>query len=101
MGIGQAPLIPLYRFRADPEARFQRFGVNDSQLIGKPLLDLTAIQPPNPQEQAHRRTEFKPGAEEEKAAFRLELGPDYARPNGSRSRQESAAVRGTKLDLKA
>lgn len=37
MPISPTPIIPLYRVQASPEARFQRFGVNDSQLFGKPL----------------------------------------------------------------
>jgi len=40
MAIGQVPLIPLYRVQPDPDARLQHFGPNNSQLFGKPLLDL-------------------------------------------------------------
>ena len=39
MAIGTTPIIPLYRVQPDPNARFQRFGVNDSQLFGKPLVE--------------------------------------------------------------
>ena len=38
MAIGFAPIIPLDRVVPDPNVRFQRFGVNDTQLFGKPLL---------------------------------------------------------------
>jgi hypothetical protein len=38
MAIGFSPIIPLDRVVPDPDARFQRFGVNDTQLFGKPLL---------------------------------------------------------------
>jgi hypothetical protein len=38
MAIATAPISPLYRVQTDPAARFQRFGANDSQLFGKPLL---------------------------------------------------------------
>ena len=37
MAIGTASIIPLNRIAADPSARFQRFGQNDSQLFGKSL----------------------------------------------------------------
>jgi|GEM_PF-519351 len=40
MAIGTAPLIPLHPVLANPEARFQRFGLNDAQLFGKPLVNL-------------------------------------------------------------
>lgn len=49
MAIGTTPLIPLNRVLADPEARFLRFGVNDSQLFGKPLVSFpTQPRPPEP-----------------------------------------------------
>jgi len=38
MAIGMTPLIPLDRVIADPAARFERFGVNNDQLFGKPML---------------------------------------------------------------
>lgn len=40
MALGMAPLIPLNRVVPTPDARFQRFGVNDSELFGTPILDL-------------------------------------------------------------
>lgn len=41
MAIGAIPLIPLHRVLPSPDARLQRFGLNDSQLFGKPLVTLT------------------------------------------------------------
>ncbi len=38
MAIGMTPLIPLDRVIADPAARFERFGVNNNQLFGKPMV---------------------------------------------------------------
>lgn len=59
MAIGMSSLIPLYRVQPDPEARFQRFGVNDSQLFGKALVTFgsgaPAAQP--------RKTEDSPSEE--------------------------------------
>jgi len=40
MSIGMAPIIPLHQVQPDPDARLRRFGVNDSQLFGKPLVEL-------------------------------------------------------------
>jgi hypothetical protein len=37
MAIGFPPLIPLDRVVPDPGARFERFGVDNLQLFGKPL----------------------------------------------------------------
>ena len=38
MAIGMTPLIPLDRVIADPAARFERFGINNNQLFGKPMV---------------------------------------------------------------
>ena len=38
MAIGFTPIIPMNPIQANPDARFQRFGTNDSQLFGKPML---------------------------------------------------------------
>jgi len=38
MAIGFPPIIPLDRVVPDPNARFQRFGIGDTQLFGRPLL---------------------------------------------------------------
>jgi len=62
MAIGMTPISPLYRIQPDPNVRFQRFGVNDSQLFGKPLVE-TGSQPrpvPTPLELA--RAAAKPQA---------------------------------------
>ena len=40
MAISMAPLIPLNRVVPSPDARFQRFGVNGTQLFGKPMVQL-------------------------------------------------------------
>jgi hypothetical protein len=42
MPIGALPTIPLYRVQPNPDARFQRFGLNDSQLYGKPMAEFSA-----------------------------------------------------------
>jgi len=34
----RCPSIPMNRIQPDPEARFQRFGANNSQLYGKPMV---------------------------------------------------------------
>ena len=38
MALGTDPLIPLNRVLPDPDARFQRFGLNNSKLFGQALL---------------------------------------------------------------
>ncbi len=38
MALGMTPLIPLNRVVPDPNARFERFGQNDAQLFGKPMI---------------------------------------------------------------
>jgi hypothetical protein len=38
MAIGMTPLIPLDRVIPDPAARFERFGINNNQLFGKPMV---------------------------------------------------------------
>lgn len=38
-------LIPLHRVLTDANDRFQRFGANDSQLYGKPLLNFASQLP--------------------------------------------------------
>lgn len=43
MAIGMTPLIPLDRVIADPAARFERFGVNNGQLFGKPMVTLGGL----------------------------------------------------------
>ncbi|GLH73032.1 hypothetical protein GETHLI_15340 [Geothrix limicola] len=44
MAIGATPLIPLYRVQPIPDARLQRFGVNNAQLFGKPMVEFTAAE---------------------------------------------------------
>jgi hypothetical protein len=38
MALGMTPLIPLNRVVPDPNARFERFGQNNDQLFGKPMI---------------------------------------------------------------
>ena len=55
MAIGTTPIIPLNRIQANPDARFLRFGLNDSQLFGKPLVSLpNRPPPPEPQKPTQR-----------------------------------------------
>lgn len=42
MTLGAIPTIPLYRVQPNPDARFQRFGLNDAQLYGKPMAEFSA-----------------------------------------------------------
>ena len=42
MSVGLSPILPMNQVQPNPEARFQRFGKNDSQLYGSPMVDLTA-----------------------------------------------------------
>ncbi len=42
MALSSMPIIPMNRIQPDPEARFQRFGANNGQLYGKPMVDLVA-----------------------------------------------------------
>ena len=42
MAIGASPTIPLYRVQPTPDSRLQRFGVNNSQLFGKPLVSIAS-----------------------------------------------------------
>lgn len=94
MPIGPAPLIPLHRVIPDPEARFQRFGVNDSQLIGKPILSLPA---PAKAEEDPKRTRTP----EEARPTEAKLAPDYARTVPETRRAGPSAEPGSLLDVKA
>lgn len=72
MSVGMSPIIPLYRVQTDPNARFQRFGVNDSQLFGKPLLSVPQA-PVTPQEHPVVRKAVVPQQNpEDNAAFKPE-----------------------------
>lgn len=100
MGIGQSPLIPLYRLQPDPEARLQRFGVQDAQLFGKPLVNLNPIHKAPLKAQAktnpepHRRMESQPD-------LPPSYGPDYTRTGGTGPHQQAVNPMGTHLDLMA
>lgn len=56
MAVGMTPLIPLYRVQSDPDARFQRFGMNESQLIGKPMVNLGPESLPSQPQRTALRT---------------------------------------------
>jgi hypothetical protein len=42
MALGMTPIIPLNQVLPNPEARFQRFGLNDSKLVGTPVVQLAS-----------------------------------------------------------
>lgn len=106
MGIGETPLIPLYRVQTDPEARFQRFGVNNGQLFGKSMLAVGA-SPLTAQKVAEKAStreapEAKRSASMEEA-WTTNPAPaaTYSSRGGDHSRMNSSALVGTKVDLKA
>lgn len=95
MTIAGNPLIPLYQVQADPNARFQRFGRNDSQLFGKPI---------NAELQAPRRA-AEPVQVREKAVADREEAPAAVKPMlyaaSGHSEPARTAALGSSLDLKA
>jgi len=97
MTIGMTPLTPLHPVLTDPEARFQRFGSNGSQLYGKPLVNVApatraAAQPDEALSKAERT-----GTELQKAV--PEANP--AVPSGFKSPSAPVSKAGTYLDLQA
>lgn len=88
MGIGFSPLIPLYRVQPNPDERFQRFGVNGSQLYGKPILQLGSSAPTPHEKKTSEALETK-GQVTTYSASAKATGPS------------SEASKGQKLDLKA
>ncbi len=106
MAIGASPIIPLHRVLADPEARFQRFGLNDSQLFGKPLVNLaspskrTVAQEARPEEtlKKTRGLEAEPSAQ---GALAPELAPTYSGQAETQTGLASVPKAGSYVNLKA
>lgn len=117
MAIGAMPLTPLYPVQANPDARFQRFGLNDSKLEGKPLLDLTPseVRPAPPQRTVarpavqHRSTMETPAAKSEPAmaepraadSAAQDWATGYSVKAGSISETGTGAKPGSYVNLKA
>jgi hypothetical protein len=117
MAIGAIPLIPLHPTQLNPDARFQRFGLNDSQLQGKPLVDLvTPETPPSPQPRTVTRSATRPtqpqeppiskqgpGGNEPKASVSVaqEGPPSYTGKVGNPSGTGTLPKPGSYLNLKA
>ena len=106
MAIGTTPIIPLNRFVPSPDARFQRFGVNDTQLFGKPVVDLAAPKVRTPQPptslphataQAHEAAGSKGGAGAEPSTSAL----GYSAKAGNQPGTGAAPKVGTLLNTKA
>jgi len=111
MAIGMTPLIPLDRLVPVPDARLQRFGVNNSELFGKPMVTFGGpsllANPPGgilaaPQADAAPQApdrQASPGADQAAAPA---LAPDYSKWTGTGSWTGAAApAAGSMVDLKA
>lgn len=113
MAVGAVPLIPLYRVQPTPDARLQRFGVNDSQLFGKPLLNVAT-----PESQPARATrvesrarpnlfepqdplEDRPQARVDQRTTAPEPSPTYQAASVSKIALSPSSKPGTHLDVKA
>ena len=117
MAIGAVPLTPLYPVLANPDARFQRFGLNESKLEGKPMLDLmtSEVRPTPPQQMVsrptvpHRQTMEVPAAKPEPAVAEpraavsapQEWTSGYTAKAGSISETGTGAKPGSYVNLKA
>jgi hypothetical protein len=115
MPVGMAPLIPLNRLQPDSNARFQRFGQNDSQLFGKPLdlvpqpqvSQLQKVTPRKPalpvEPQAGPKSERRLAVDEPRPSpfAPSELAPAYLGRAGSPSGTGPTPKLGSNLDLKA
>jgi hypothetical protein len=89
MAIGFPPLIPLDRVIPDPNSRFDRFGVDSTQLFGKPLdTTIPNYQPALP---AWAVTSLYAMAAQQVSV----PAPDYTRQAGT----GSAAGLGSTIDL--
>jgi hypothetical protein len=104
MAIGAIPTIPLYRVQSNPDARFQRFGLNDSQLFGKPMADFTvpAVRPAQvPRTQP--RPEEAPVRSQPIVTAKPQESPATAVSYSSRSTSQpgTTAVPGAFVDTKA
>lgn len=93
------PLFPLYPVQRSPEARFERFGQNDSQLFGKPLLQLASKE--RARTQALTSTAAEPpkalGARVQRPIV-AEAAPTYGGPFGFRKPASTPRL-GSQLDL--
>lgn len=113
MAIGLAPLFPLNRVQTNPEARFQRFGINDSQLFGKPMVQVAAsesrpVQPPreNPRPPTNPPltqdlAESRPKAGLNPQTTNLESSLTYSAGLGTKSVLGVSPKPGSQLDVKA
>ena len=97
MAIGMTPLTPLHSVLTDPEARFQRFGSNGSQLYGKPLVDLAPLARAAAQPEKALSKADGAGAEFQKAF--LEAKSDVS--SGAKNPSAPVSKTGTYLDLQA
>ena len=112
MTVGAVPSIPLYRVQPNPEARFQRFGINDSQLFGKPMVRAAApesrpLQPPrgSPRIVASplhtQDLEDRPKAGLDPQTTNLEASLTYTPGPGTKSASAVSPRIGSQLDVKA
>lgn len=106
MAIGAVPLIPMYRVQTNPDARFQRFGLNDSQLYGKPMISFTApeARPAHPVVAQPQAKELAVRSQQGVATKPVEV-PEWATGytgwSGAPSAADATAKPGALLDVKA
>jgi hypothetical protein len=95
MAIGFPPLIPLDRVVPDPNARFERFGEDDTELFGKPLD--TAIPDYQPAQPSWTATSlFTMTAQTQQTTT---LAPDYNSQAATVIGTSSTATLGTYVNL--
>jgi len=74
MAVGFTPIIPMNPIQTNPDARFQRFGTNESQLFGKPML--AGFVAPKVQTSQVQLTAVTPSATNLTPMYKLpEVGP--------------------------
>ncbi len=105
MAIASTPLIPLNQVQADPQARFQRFGVNDARLFGKPI-NFAPEAAPRPQRpriadraQPKRADETAAGPARSALQAIRERPKDFQVPADKPPRAGSAPWIGSNLDV--
>jgi hypothetical protein len=115
MAIGFTPIIPMNPVQPNPDARFQRFGTNESHLFGKPLLaDFvapkapnspvqlpTVTSPPATQAPVHQPAVGNPWLGDSTVAKASMSSPGYSGQVGNRSGVQMTPQLGSKLDIKA
>lgn len=105
MAVGMAALIPLYRVQPDPNARFQRFGVNDTQLFGKPMIDIgnqaTAAPAPPPRKTESNSAENSRQTAQETWLERPPTLPKLEATYGDGKGSATGTSLGTQIDFKA